>query len=92
MATTFTFVFAHSAYFPLGYQIIVYADNIFNATKIIIAQMNIVNKAKGRTLITVDPDEYTSTGITALIAALNLQWQDEDIIQIKGDATFYPVN
>ena len=85
----YTFVFQYSATRPLGYSIITYADDAFSATGNIISQMNLINKAKGRELIEIDPNDYVSSGISVLIETLNDLWMEEPIIRILNESPIY---
>lgn len=87
----FSFVFNYTAYNPLGSVSIVYSDTVYNAMKEVIAQQNVINKANGNALITIDPDDYISSGITALVTAFNNATSGQIIVRIMQETKIFPV-
>ena len=84
--TKYTFIFEATASNLLGSSVIVYATSAFNATKEIIDQINIIRKASGASLITINVTDYNT--INALITALNLLL-DIRIIDIKNETSIW---
>ena len=86
----YTFINGYTAISPLGTMVIVYASTPFDAMKQIIAQENVIRRANGQALITLNPDDYISQGFSALISAFNALRTSGDIVRVLAETVIYP--